>query len=339
MSAEDRAPWRLLSLLPLGTDKALRLFGDLADRTELTLLPRPSHEALYEGLSRAELVLGSWQGTHQLPLDAAAVAAAGPSLVFVQQPSVGTDSIDVEAFAAKSVPVANTRGANARSVAEWVLGATLAVTRSLVWADSRVRLGEWPQLEPARRGHGEIRGLRIGVLGYGAAGSTVAELFAALGCDVAYWSRRCHGEASIGRLELSALYARSDVLVLCLPLTRETTRLVDSAALAALPAGAVVVNVGRGGVLDEVALLEQLNTGHLGGAALDVHSQEPLPVGHPILAHERVLLSPHSAGNTRQSVDRVMVAALANLRRVVAGQPAVDVVNGVSPIVARRGSR
>lgn len=328
-------PWRLLSLLPFDEDESRTVLGDLAERTELTLLPRPGREALHDALASAELVLAAWQGTHRLPLQAEEVAAAGPGLAFVQQPSVGTDSLDLAGFAARGIPVANTRGANARSVAEWVVGAAIALARSIVWADARVRAGEWPQLQPAERGQGEIGDLRIGVVGFGDVGQTVATLFRGLGCDVAYWSRTRRPGPSAW-FDLPSLCGRSDILVICLPLTPDTGNLVDSTMLAWLPPGATVVNVGRGGVLDEAALLSHLDSGHLSGAALDVHAEEPLPPDHPVFSHENVLLSPHSAGNTRQSIARVNEQAVANLRRVLDGEPVIDVVNGVSPVVKRR---
>lgn len=177
----------------------------------------------------------------------------------------------------------------------------------------------------------------MGILGYGDVGSTVGKLFRGFGCDVAYWSRTRRPADPSTWLDVPALCARSDVLVICLPLSATTRGLLDSSMLDLLPAGATVINVGRGGVLVESALLERLDSGRLSGAALDVHEREPLPSGHPALSHERVLLSPHSAGNTRQSVDRVMAKALANLRRVVEGRAVIDVVNGVSPLVQRRG--
>lgn len=328
-------PWRLLSLLPFDEDESRTVLGDLAERTELTLLPRPGREALHDALASAELILAAWQGTHRLPLQAEEVAAAGPGLTFVQQPSVGTDSLDLAGFAARGIPVANTRGANARSVAEWVVGAAIALARSIVWADARVRAGEWPQLQPAERGQGEIGDLRIGVVGFGDVGQSVATLFRGLGCDVAYWSQTRRPGPSAW-FDLPSLCGRSDILVICLPLTPDTGNLVDSTMLALLPPGATVVNVGRGGVLDEAALLAHLESGHLSGAALDVHAEEPLPPDHPVFSHERVLLSPHSAGNTRQSIARVNAQAVANLRRVLDGEPVIDVVNGVSPVVKRR---
>jgi D-3-phosphoglycerate dehydrogenase len=328
--------WRVLSLFPLPAERILPFLGDLPERVDLTMLFHPSQPELHAALADAELVLAAWQGTHPLPFDAAAVAAAGPQLAFVQQPSVGTDSVDLDALAARGIPVANTAGANARSVAEWAVGATISVARSMAWADRQIRAGGWPQMEVVTRSLGEIGGLRVGVLGFGSVGSLAASLFTAWGCDVAYWSRHPRPDAVFPWLEVPALCARSDVLLVCLPRTPETHDLIGAAELGALPAGAIVIDVGRGGVLNPAALIAALDSGHLSGAALDVYPTEPLPPDHPLRTHDRVLLSPHAAGAAGQAVARVIGQSVANIRRVLDGEPTRDVVNGISPLVTRR---
>ncbi|MBA3745367.1 NAD(P)-dependent oxidoreductase, partial [Sporichthya sp.] len=191
-------------------------------------------------------------------------------------------------------------------------------------------------MDVVRRGHGEIGGLRVGILGYGPAGSIAAGLFAAFGSEVAYWSRTPR-DAPYPWLEPAALCARSDILVLALPLTAETHGLVSTDLLAAMPTGAYVINVGRGNVLDHAALLAALESGHLGGAALDVFPTEPLPADDPLRDNDRILLSPHAAGGTRQSVQRIIGKSVANLRRALGGEPVIDVVNGLEPLIRRHG--
>lgn len=331
-------PWRLLSVLPLPEDVVRRLLGDVAERTELTLLPLSTPAELQSAMKDVELVLGTWKGHRTAHLDADAASAAGPDLVFVQQPSAGVDVLDVPAFTARGVPVANAPGSNARAVAEWMVGATLALSRQLVWADAAVRAGSWPQIEVTRRGHGEIGGLRVGILGLGAIGRLAAQLFAAFGCEVAYWSRSPRSDVPYARLEPAALCARSDVLVLALPLTQETRGLVSTDLLATLPAGAYVVNACRGAVLDDRALLAAIESGHLGGAALDVFPVEPLPADDPLRTNDRVLLSPHAAGATRQAFVTMIEMSVGNLRRVLDGIPVRDVVNGLPAEIRRRSS-
>jgi D-3-phosphoglycerate dehydrogenase len=316
-------------------EAVLAALGDLADRTKLTLLPSSSVPELHAALADAELVLGAWQSAGAARIDAEAVAATGPDLVFFQQPSAGVDVLDVPALTARGVPVANAAGANARSVAEWAVAATLALSRSIPFADAGVRAGAWPQTDVVRRGQGEIGGRRVGILGFGPVGSTTAELFAAFGCEVAYWSRTPR-DVPYAHLEPAALCARSDVLVLALPLAAETRNFVGTELLAAMPPGAYLISVGRAGTLDHTALLAALDSGHLGGAALDVFLAEPLPAGDPIRDNDRILLSPHAAGATRQSVARVVAKSVDNLRRVLDGEPVVDVVNGLDPTIRRR---
>lgn len=329
------SPWRLLSVLPMPDEVVLAALGDLADRTKLTLLPSSTVPELHAALGDAEIVLGAWQSAGAAHLDAAAVAAAGADLVFVQQPSAGVDVLDVPALTDRGVPVANAAGANSRAVAEWAVAAALALSRSIPFADAGVRAGGWPQMDVVRRGHGEIGGLRVGVLGFGPVGAIAAGLFAAFGSEVAYWSRTPR-EVPYPWFDPAALCARSDIVVLALPLTPETFGLVSTDLLASMPAGAYVINVGRGNVLDHAALLAALESGHLGGAALDVFPTEPLPADDPLRGNDRILLSPHAAGATRQSVQRIVSTSVANLRRALDGEPVIDVVNGLSPVIQRR---
>lgn len=329
-------PWRLLSLLPLPDDAVLTALGDLTERADVTLLPSSSIPDLHGALTDAEIVLGAWQSAGAQRLDTAAVSATGPDLVFVQQPSAGVDVLDVPALTGRGVPVANAAGANARGVAEWAVAAALSLSRSIPFADAGVRAGGWPQMEVVRRGSGEIGGLRVGILGFGPVGSTSAQLFAAFGCDVAYWSRSPRPDVPYVHLKPAALCARSDILVLALPLNPDTRNVVSTELLTALPAGAYVISVGRAGTLDHPALLAALNCGHLGGAALDVFLEEPLPADDPLRDSDRILLSPHAAGATRQSVGRIVEKSVANLRRALDGEPVIDVVNGLDPVIKRR---
>src|SRR5688572_19561223 len=141
------SPWRLLSILPMPDEVVLGALGDLAERTKLTLLRTATVPELHAALADAEIVLGSWQSAGAVHFDTAAVAAAGPDLVFVQQPSAGVDVLDVAALTARGVPVANAAGANARAVAEWAVAAALALCRSIPFADAGVRAGGWPQMD------------------------------------------------------------------------------------------------------------------------------------------------------------------------------------------------
>jgi phosphoglycerate dehydrogenase-like enzyme len=326
-------PWTLLALSPLPDPLLRRLTEPLGSAVVLVRPEQRTRAAMLAALPVADLVLSDWSGA--LMLDQEAVAAAG-RLSFVQQPVVGVDGHDLAALAAAGIPLANAAGTNDRAVAEWCLAAALALLRDLVRTDERVRAGEWPEL--ALR-HGELAGLRVGLVGFGAVGRRCASLFSALGSKVAYWSRRRDPESEAGDavyLPFDRLLARSELLIIGVALTPETTGLIDAAALAALPAGSLLVNAARGPVVDRAALLAALESGHLAGAALDVFDPEPPEPGDPLLARRDVLLSPHIAGATRATWERVVGLVTGNLAAAVSGTPVRNVVNGVPALVRRR---
>ncbi|MHB8340750.1 MAG: NAD(P)-dependent oxidoreductase, partial [Mycobacteriales bacterium] len=264
-------PWGLLALPPAPDGLLEQVVAGLPVRVSRPAERTP--EGLCAALAGAELVLGDWTGT--LGLDAGAFAAAD-RLAFVQMPTVGVDSVDLEAAAARGVPVANAAGANAVSVAEWCVGAALALIRRLVAADAAVRAGEWPQTGLGIR---ELAGMRAGVIGMGPIGAGVAARLGAFGTDVSYWSRsrRPDGAVPARWCELDELLATSELLVVVIALAPATRGLLSADRLALLAPGAFVVNASRGGVVDEVALAGALAAGRLGGLAADVFEQEPLP--------------------------------------------------------------
>ncbi|ETK32111.1 2-hydroxyacid dehydrogenase [Microbispora sp. ATCC PTA-5024] len=323
--------WKLLALPPLPEDAVRGLLAGLGDRVEVAVPARRDRDALLEALPGAEIVVGDWSGA--LALDAEAVRLA-PRLAFVQQPSVGVDGHDLDALTAAGVPLANTAGVNAQSVAEWCLAAALALLRHLADGDREMRAGGWPQFTLQRR---ELSGARVGVVGFGPIGAACARLFGALGCRVSYWSRSPKPESyGAVHLDLDELVASSDVLVLAVPLAEETRGLIGAERLARMPAGSVLVNAARGGVVDQAALLSALESGHLSGAAVDVYEQEPPAADDPLRSCDRALLSPHAAGVTPQATTRLLECVTANLGAVLEGRPVTNVVNGVDPVVRRR---
>jgi len=321
------APWRVLALPPLPHEVLVDLF-DAHRRPDLEIVT-PSErtpDEVHRLLPGVDVVLGDWSPS--LRLD-----DPGPRVCFVQQPSVGTDGIDLEACTAAGVPVANCAGANTTSVAEWCLSAALSLLRRTVEADAAVRRGSWPQTALGGR---ELAGSRVGVVGMGPIGRSVAPLFAAFGCDVVYWSRSRHDDAPATWAELDDLLATSDVVVLVIAMGPTTRGLLDAARLARTKRGVLLVNAARGEVVDEQALVAALASGQVGAAALDVFPVEPLPAGSPLRTAPNVLLSPHAAGSTVQAVTRILDQTNANLRRVLDGEPVRDVVNGLDPRVVRR---
>jgi phosphoglycerate dehydrogenase-like enzyme len=328
-------PWRLLSLAPTDADRVHGWFAPLPD-VEVVLLEERSADAVHRSIVAAEIVLPDWSGALRVTAADVGVAAR---LAFVQSASVGLDSLDVEALTAAGIPVAHPAGINAPSVAEWCLAAALAVWRDLPAADRDVRDGRWDAFATTGRGNRELARARVGILGFGAVGSRTARLFAAIGADVAYWTRTPRSMADtdgVPWLPLEGLIGRSDVLVSNLALVPDTVGLIDAHRLALLPADAVVIDAGRGGIVDHAALLAGIRSGAIRGAAIDVFEHEPLPADSPLRAEPRILLSPHAASATRESIDRTFRFVVANIARGMRGEALEKVANGVDPVVRRR---
>jgi phosphoglycerate dehydrogenase-like enzyme len=324
VSGSDTDPWTVLALPPLPHEVLAALFPD--PRMTLVTPPERTPDAVAALLPDADVVIGDWSPSLRL-------TDPGPRVRFVQQPSVGVDGIDVDACTRAGVPVSNCAGSNTVSVAEWCLAATLALMRRTVEADAAVRRGEWPQTTLGGR---ELAGSKVGVVGMGPIGRHTATLFAALGCDTAYWSRSRHADAPVPYAELDDLLATADVVVLVIALGTQTRGLLDDDRLRRLKPGALVVNGARGEIVDDAALVAALADGRVAGAALDAFSTEPLPADSPLRTAPNVLLSPHMAGSTGQAAMRIIGQTTANLQRVLDGEPVVDVVNGVDPHVRRR---
>jgi D-3-phosphoglycerate dehydrogenase/(S)-sulfolactate dehydrogenase len=255
-----------------------------------------------------------------------------PRLEVVARAGVGLDNIDVAAADECGIVVIGAQGANARSVAELAVALALGLARDLVGHDRRVRAGGWD-----RRPGVELAGRTWGVVGLGSTGAATAGLASALGmmvigCD-AYLPRGEEPDCVERVAELGTLLARSDVVSLHLPHTAETAGIVDADFLARMRTGSFLVNVGRGGLIDEDALLDALDHGPLAGAALDVRASEP-PTPGRLEGHERVVLTPHVAGLTYEAQERVVSALADDLRRALGGE---EVEGGVG--VCRRVGR
>ena len=217
----------------------------------------------------------------------------------------------------------------------------LGTLRQLREAISDAERGGWDQARWIEKDLPDLAGRTVGILGFGAIGQAIAERLRPFGCDTIYYRRHridADEEARLGATyaELDELLRRSEVLVVALPLNPVTRGLLNAERLAALPAGAIVVNVSRGDVIDERALAQALRSGKLGGAALDVFSVEPLPVGHDLGSLPNVVLTPHIAGATAQSKRNILINSIANVARVLQGEAPQFVVN--HPVVRPAGT-
>ncbi len=318
--------WKVLALSPLPPE-ALQAFVPAG--AELVPLPERTPEALHAALAEAEIVVADW--SYQLTMDADALRAA-PHLAFVQHPSVGYDSTDLEVATRNGVAVANTPGANARSVAEWCVLTALALRRRLPSNQQQLADGGWPQ---GALGAREISGARIGLLGMGAIGTLAAELFTALGADVAYWSRTRKDLPYAFVDSPGGLAARSDVLISLLPGGAATRHLVDADLLGRMPKDAYLISAGRGSVVDEQALIRVLQDKGIAGAGLDVFEVEPLPTDSPLRTLPDVFLTSHNAGASREAALAILTMSRDNVARAVADEPLQHVVNDV-PTTARK---
>ncbi|HYO34678.1 MAG TPA: 2-hydroxyacid dehydrogenase [Geodermatophilus sp.] len=243
--------------------------------------------------------------------------AALPRLRLVQLTSAGA-----ERFAGRlpdGIVLCNARGAHTPATAEWVLAATLAAQRGLPDFVRAQDAGRWTP-----RTHRSLVGARVLVVGAGDIGRRVGAMLAGFDVDLTVVGRTAR-DGVHGTGELPALLPHADVVVVVVPVTDETTGLVDAAFLAAMPDGALLVNAARGVVVDTGALLAELASGRL-RATLDVTDPEPLPEGHPLWSAPGLLLTPHVAGAVPGTGARAQAAVLAQLRRVLAGEPLADVV-------------
>jgi (S)-sulfolactate dehydrogenase len=237
-----------------------------------------------------------------------ALLDAAPRLTVVGRLGVGLDNIDVEACTVRGIDVYPASGANDRSVAEYVITAALILLRGAWLASAAVAAGEWPRQRLIGR---ELYGRRLGLIGYGAIARETATRARALGMTIAaydpYLPAADAAWSDTHNLPLTELLATSDVVSLHVPLTPETQKLIDAAALSQMKPEAILINAARGGVVDELALIEALRAGRLGGAALDVFEREPVAAdyGQRFVGVPNLLLTPHIAGVTVESNARV----------------------------------
>lgn len=261
---------------------------------------------LRAGIADAEVLFtsapprGVWAGANRLRL--------------VQMMGVGVDDLLPAPDLREEVAIGCMRGVFAAEVAEHVFALVLSLVRGMPTLLARQHAREWHPFAC-----GSLAGRTMGILGQGAVGTRVARIAEAFGMRVAAFSRT--------RGVLDDVVRASDVLVVCLPRTPETTHLLDRATIAKLPRGALVVNVGRGGIVDEAALREALDRGEVGGAALDVFDEEPLPPASPWWAAPNTIVTPHVAGFGLAYTARAVDLLLENVGRLERGEPLVHLVD------------
>lgn len=287
-----------------------------------------SPEQIVEAVRDAQYIIGDYTFLHPITRE---VAQAARQVKLIQQPSVGYQHIDVEACTEFGLKVANTAGANTVAVAEHTVMTALCLLKNIFFAARTTAAGEWRQMEVRPV---ELGGRTWGFVGFGRIGRAVAERLIPFGPRMLYYDPYRLEPAEEARCRvvyagLEDVLQQADVLSLHCPLTPETTGLIGRANIARMKPGAVVINVARGEVIDEQALVEALREGRLGGAALDVFGAEPIAGDNPLLAMagDRVILSPHVAGVTQEAQGRIINMTIANIVKVMQGQSPESLVN------------
>ena len=267
--------------------------------------------------------------------------ARAPRLSWVHSATTGVERALTPAARERGIVITNARGVFSQPIAEYVLMMILAVSRRLPQLLELQRERTWQPLEGA-----ELRDVTVGIVGLGSIGRAVGALAAAFGCRVVATRRRLDAAEDAGpaaedgtaelplRLDhlwppdrLEELLGESDFVVLAAPLTRETESMIDEAALAAMKPGSWLINVARGRLVDERALLRALREGPIGGAVLDTFVDEPLAPDSPFYDLDNVIVTPHTSWSSGRVLDRSVALFCENLRRFASGEPLRNVID------------
>jgi len=252
----------------------------------------------------------------------------GSKVKLVQVTGAGVDRLDEAAMKKLGIAVANVPGGSNSAVAEYAVGCAIMLLRRLAWSDMEIRDANYVSFRGRMVADNlpGLEGLTVGIIGMGTVGFAAAEAFRRFGCEIVYHDHTSREEAAakIGAksLSLEELLKTSDIVSLHVPLLPQTRSMIGARQLTTMKPGAVLIQASRGGVVNEVALAAHLNSGHLGGAAVDVYSVEPPDTDNPLFALEgeaahRVVFTPHVAGVTRQSAATLFREAWANIERVL----------------------
>jgi phosphoglycerate dehydrogenase-like enzyme len=309
-------------------------------------------ERIREAAPGARIVTLSTEGLSDEPVDDVEVLLHGwlsadafdrllartPKLSWVHSASAGVERALTPAARERGIVITNARGVFSRPIAEYVMMMILAVSRKLPGLLELQRERTWQPLEGT-----ELRDVTVGIVGLGSIGRAVGALATAFGCRVVATRRRpeasgaaaadglSFGEAMLDRVggpeTLPALLAESDFVVLAAPLTPETENMIDAATLSAMKPGSWLINVARGRLVDERALLRALRDGPLGGAVLDTFRDEPLQPGSPFYDLPNVIVTPHTSWSSGRVLDRSVELFCDNLRNFAAGEPLINVVD------------
>ena len=242
-----------------------------------------------------------------------------PKLKMITTCSIGTDMFDLEAAKKYGVVICNQPGRTAPVVAEHMFGLMFAVAKRAAYLTTEMKKGGWP-----RRDNVMLQGKTLGIIGAGNIGAEMARLAQAIGMEVIAWTFHPSSERAeklgVRFVALDTLLETSDVVSLHVALTDDTRRMIGEAELEKMQAGTLLLNGARGAVVDTDALVDALNSGHIGGAGIDVYEEEPTPLDHPLFACEQVVLTPHCADMTPEGVDLLNSGAVENVIAFLEGR-------------------
>jgi glyoxylate reductase len=320
----------LLSLAPVSLETLKSLIQRSPGVPEFDLIDGHdmSGEELGKAFAKADVVLGTWTFKR---IGKDLIDRAGP-LKLIQQPSIGYDNVDLKACSERRIRVANVPTGNVVTVAEHTIAMALALSRKLVRANSSVREGRWDRLtlEPF-----ELGGKTWGIVGLGEIGRAVALRLRPFGLTkVLYYAphqaaKTVEEEYGVEYSSLPMLLKSSDIVSLHAPLNGSTRNMIDAGALASMKSAAYLINVGRGGLVDEAALADALLKQVIAGAAIDVYAEEPPGAADPLLKvpEDKILFTPHIAGMSPEGMHRIMMESAENIARALAGKDPLHVVN------------
>jgi len=308
--ADPKAPW-------------LKLLGTLG--SDVNVLVSNDVTKVRESAAQADVIVN---GTSNPPLLSAAIPPAKRAK-WIHSLWTGVDNVLCPEIMESPLPLTNGRGVFRRPLAEWSIGAMLYFAYNMRRMIRQQQAGVWEAFTTE-----EIKGKTLGIVGYGGIGSLAAELARPFGMRIVALRRRPalfqddpNVDQSYAPAQLNELMAASDYVLLAAPLTEETRGMIGAPQIAAMKSSGVLINVGRGAVVDEPSLVQALQTLKIRGAALDVFAVEPLPASHPFYEMENVLLSPHTADHVQDFVHLAVESFLENLRRFQANEPLMNLVD------------
>ncbi len=304
-------------------EKQLAMLEALPEKTTIAVGDRP--EAFERSAAEADVIL-DWMGKRELLEQ---VWSMAPKVKWLHSRSAGLDSKLFPKLVESPVPLTNGRGVFSQSLGEFAIAGLLFFAKDLRRMLRSQAEGRWDPFDIV-----EIRGQTMGIVGYGDIGRAAAQRAHAMGMKVLALRRRpelSHGDPHVDKVyawgDLHKILPQCDAVVAAAPLTEETRGMIGAPEFALMKPGAVIVNVGRGPVIDEASMIHALEQKRIKGAVLDVFDTEPLPSGHPLYRLENVLLSPHCADHTPDWLEQAMAFFLQNFERYRKGEPLLNVVD------------